>query len=256
MRELAAVVPFRLTSQRFPDKPLARFRGLPLIEHALASARRLAETVVLTGPAEDLDRVTTALPAIRGQARLVPSPAACRSGTERLVAIFPGLDARLFLTIPVDEPTLDAGEIARALRTPGLFDGSGIVTFTCPFFAPQDYLTPLSAKVVTDRAGRLLYMSRAAIPVRKDGTVDPAALGKHVGAFVFTRDALEKLATLAGVPTRLDRLEGLEQLRWLELGLSVSCVPIRHIGFGIDVPEQLALLEERMACSPPRARSG
>jgi CMP-2-keto-3-deoxyoctulosonic acid synthetase len=99
-------------------------------------------------------------------------------------------------------------------------------------------------------------MSRSLIPVSKAGEARLDALSKHVGVFVFGRPALDRLWERRGVATRFAALEGLEQLRWLELGLTLTARRIRHVGFGIDSPEQVALLEKRMAgCSPKPTKS-
>lgn len=241
------VIPFRLGSSRFPRKALCRFRGRTLIEHALAHATSLcARRVVITGPAADLDQVGREVDLGAFDAQPLPSSGACRCATERVVELFPGLDGEYFLTLPVDEPAVDPAEIRRALTDRSALSEVGAVTFYCDFFAPGDYESPLSAKMVLDRERRLLYISRAVIPVGKDGSVVPGALKKNVGLFLFKRWFLEHLGARASVETSLDRQEGLEQLRWLELGLQVRCLKIHHIGFGIDVPAQVAALEERL----------
>lgn len=241
------VVPFRLASARFPGKALARFQGRTLLEHALSLGAALSTAeLVLTAPAEDLATVEAALDLSRWRVARIPSRLECRCATDRLLEIQDRLPGDRFLSLPVDEPALDARALRRALA--GATAAAGATTFYCPFHARQDYLSPLSAKLVLDREGRLLYMSRAVIPVAKDGSVEEAALKKNVGVFLFERSYLERLRALSSLPTRLDRHEGLEQLRWLELGLPLHCQPIEHIGFGVDVPEQLALLEERVRC--------
>lgn len=242
----SVVVPFRLGSQRFPNKALCVYRGRTLVEHALINAAALGPArLVLTAPAADLDVVRRALDLSTFDVTLVVSGDSCSSATQRLVEIAPQLPGEFFVSLPIDEPAVDPNEIRRALQDPAALDGVEAVTFHCDFFAAGDYESALSAKVITDHDGRLLYLSRAVIPVRKDGSVDPSALKKNVGVFLFARAFLVQLAAHAGTPTELDRHEGLEQLRWLELGLQVRCLPIRHIGFGIDVPQQVALLEER-----------
>lgn len=246
----AVVIPFRLGSERFPRKALCQFRGKTLVEHGLHNGRALADLLglsqlVLTGPAEDLEQVQQTVDLEPYGALALPSASNCRCATDRLVELHPRLAGDLLVSLPIDEPTIEMHEIQRALGAPDIFDGVGAVTFYCDFFAPEDYHSPLSAKVVLDRRGRLLYLSRGLIPAAKNGTIDPSALKKNVGAFVFTRAFLEELAASSAVPTTLDRHEGLEQLRWLELGLAVRCLEIRHIGFGIDVPAQLETLERR-----------
>ena len=241
------VVPFRLASARFPDKALARFEGRTLLEHALTHAASLTTgPIVLTGPPDDLAAVAGALDLGAYRVVSMPSAASCTCATERLVEIHAALPGDRFLTLPVDEPALDPAALRRAVSAGAPLDDEVAVTFHCPFHAAADAVSPLSAKVITDRHGMLLYMSRAVIPVRKDGRMDVGALKKNVGAFLFPRRFLERLGEAAGSATTLDAHEGLEQLRWLELGLRVRCLPIAHIGFGIDGPEQLEQLAARI----------
>jgi len=253
--DITVVVPFRLASSRFPNKALCHYRGKTLIEHAVENASQLApRRIVLTAPAADLATVERELDLDQlrqdADAELVvrASSINCKSAHERVLELYPDEDGELFLSLPIDEPAIVPSELRRVVRDRGVFDGAGVITFYCGFYCEEDYVSPLSAKLVIDSRGMMLYMSRAIIPVRKDGSVDQAMLKNNVGAFLFTRSFLEELAAEAEVPTTLDHLEGCEQLRWLELGFSIKCLEIEHVGLGIDIPEQVALLEERVGC--------
>jgi 3-deoxy-manno-octulosonate cytidylyltransferase (CMP-KDO synthetase) len=228
-------VPFRLGSQRFPDKALVHYKGKPLLH------------IIITAPADDLNAARQQLNIESHPVELIESSLSCESATERAVEILPKVDANYLLTLPIDEPEITPGEIKRAISSASNLSEVDAITFYCDFYCAEDYVSPLSAKVVIDADGGLLFMSRAVVPVRKDGSVDPTMLKKNVGAFLFERGFLERLADMKDRRTTLDRFEGLEQLRWLELGFGVKVLKIDHIGFGIDIPDQLALLERRCA---------
>ena len=102
--------------------------------------------------------------------------------------------------------------------------------------------------MVLDRSGNVLYMSRSMIPVAKNGKIDQKILKKNVGFTVFRHTFLDKLNSLRDVETVLDVFEGLEQLRWLELGFKLKAVKVKHYGFGIDIPDQIPILEKRISC--------
>ncbi len=247
--DVTIIVPFRLASERFPNKALSLFHGKTLVEHAIDNAERFSpRKIVLTAPEEDLEVSAQKLKLEPGRVTFLPTPHTCASATERVVALHSELDGDLFLSLPIDEPAIVPSQMCDAIANINAFDGAGVITFYCDFFAKEDYLSSLSAKVVTDRKGMMIYMSRGIVPARKDGSVDQGALKKNVGAFLFRRAFIEKLEAETGTPTMLDRHEGLEQLRWLELGLSIKCFKVKHIGFGIDVPEQIQMLEERLRC--------
>jgi CMP-2-keto-3-deoxyoctulosonic acid synthetase len=203
--------------------------------------------VVVTAPSADLKEVVGREDFRSLPVEWVPSASTCGNATERVVQIFDRFDAERFLSIPIDEPALNPREISHALEGPILGpDVAG--TFWCDFFEPADWQSPLSAKVVVGPGERLLYLSRTPIPVMKDGSVPPDALRKNVGAFAFGRGFLERLRNAVLIPSQLDKLEGLEQLRWIELGLDVRCFKVQHIGFGIDTEEQIRALERRLEC--------
>ena len=63
---------------------------------------------------------------------------------------------------------------------------------------------------------------------------------------VFTSNEAVMIAHYQGLNVNeLDKIESLEELKVVELGHRVKLHKIKHIGFGIDTPEQVKLLEKR-----------
>lgn len=82
--------------------------------------------------------------------------------------------------------------------------------------------------------------------MRDEGPLSPVR--RHVGLYAYRISALE--AFEATPPTELERLEGLEQLRLLELGLSIDAVEIAPPRFdisGIDTAADIARAEALIA---------
>jgi len=255
MKSLYVMVPFRLKSSRFPNKILTQFQGRTLLENAISIAERTElGKVILTGPKEDYEYVRQSVDLSRFDIEFVPSSRACRSASDRLVELCEVFnDGDIFVSIPADEPLLNPDEVRRVVAQH--HDGEdSIMTLYCDFFCMEDAESPLSAKIVVVEANRLAYMSRALIPATKTGLPRLEQLKKNVGVFVFNQSVLKKLNRLEEVDTFLDKIEGLEQLRWLELGFTIQVAKINHIGFGIDVPEQILSLEERALCLPLREK--
>ena len=96
-------------------------------------------------------------------------------------------------------------------------------------------------KVVTDLAGRALYFSRARIPFDRDGS-GQAQYFKHQGFYAFSAAALETFHHLP--PSPLEKLEKLEQLRFLENGIDIAVVETPHDTIGVDTEEDLRRVEE------------
>lgn len=101
--------------------------------------------------------------------------------------------------------------------------------------------------------GRALWFSKAIIPAIRDEASlreagDPSPVWRHIGLYAYRLAALE--AFEAAPPTELEQIEGLEQLRLLELGLRIDAVAVEPSRFdisGIDTAEDIARAEALIA---------
>jgi 3-deoxy-manno-octulosonate cytidylyltransferase (CMP-KDO synthetase) len=104
---------------------------------------------------------------------------------------------------------------------------------------------PNVVKVVVDLRSDALYFTRADVPFSRDGA--PATRWAHQGMYGYRRPTILHLASLA--PTPLERAESLEQLRALENGIPIRCVPTTHASIGVDLPDDLARAEALLSRS-------
>lgn len=101
--------------------------------------------------------------------------------------------------------------------------------------------------------GRALWFSKAILPaIRDEGALRAAGprspVWRHVGLYGYRLDALQRFE--ATPPTALEQLEGLEQLRLLELGIPVMTVEVQPAAFdssGIDTEADIARVEALIA---------
>ena len=96
-----------------------------------------------------------------------------------------------------------------------------------------------------DKSRKALYFSRAPIPwvsLLSEPLIKKPAY-RHIGIYGFRYSVLQELVSLS--PTPLEQAEKLEQLRWLEHGYSIHCIETEYTGFGIDVPEDLEILNRK-----------
>ena len=254
MARAVGIIPARFGSSRFPGKVLASLDGKPLIRHVwerVVRARRLDAAVVAT----DDERIRDAVVSFGGEA-VMTSPRH-PSGTDRvreavglLEARGPGVD--IVLNVQGDEPMVRPEDLDAMVGELGDDPSLDYVTLAEPFARSEDLLDPNTCKVVLDGKGRALYFSRSPIPFFRaagPGGIAPlgAALGgrpdplegyyRHVGIYGFRRGALDAFAALP--PGRLERMEGLEQLRILEAGGAIRVVVSRHVTMDVDTPEDL-----------------
>ena len=104
-------------------------------------------------------------------------------------------------------------------------------------------MDPNIVKVVQDFDGHALYFSRAPIPwVRDTGDRVAAKHWKHIGLYGYRRDTLLEFPTLP--PGELERIEQLEQLRWLENGFHMHVVETMYDAVSVDVPADIQKVEK------------
>jgi 3-deoxy-manno-octulosonate cytidylyltransferase (CMP-KDO synthetase) len=101
---------------------------------------------------------------------------------------------------------------------------------------PIDIDNPNIVKVVVDRVGNALYFSRSPIPYNRNRQSDVDVF-RHIGVYAFRK---QTLLEFTGWPMgRLENVEKLEQLRYLENGISIRMIETSFTGIGIDTPEDL-----------------
>lgn len=253
------VLPARLSSRRIPRKPLQRLAGKPLVEWAWLAASRVEafdEVVV----ASDSEEVVACVRGFGGEAVLTDP--GHRSGSDRVAEAASLLGARgddIVVNFQADEPFVDGESVGRAVRA--AFGAEVIATVAAPIRSEEEWRSPGVVKVVAGPSGHALYFSRAPIPHSRDEA--PAFDGpdspflRHVGVYASTGSALERWTTAP--ESRLERIEKLEQLRALEIGMRVQIEVGPATEPGVDLPEDLEraarlLAEKTEGGMPPRGR--
>jgi 3-deoxy-manno-octulosonate cytidylyltransferase (CMP-KDO synthetase) len=225
-----AVIPARLASTRLPRKMLREIAGKPLIGvvyEAVRSSPLLADVLVAT----DSDEILQACLEHGWKAEMT-SPSH-RSGTERVHEISCRTAADIYINVQGDEPLTRPEQIATLLQVMEN-PAAQVGTLMTPA-AEVDIPDPNAVKVVTDLSGRALYFSRATIPFDRDTTLP--AYFKHLGLYAYRKNALDRFVTLS--ESALEKIERLEQLRFLENGLPIYVGETPHDSVGVDTEEDL-----------------
>ena len=245
--EVAIAIPARFASTRLPGKMLLEVEGKPLIQYTWeeACASRLAAEVVI---ATDDERIADAA---RGfGARVEMTDPQCASGTDRIAELVRSgrLDADIIVNVQGDEPEIEPGAIDAAAQVLLDDESARIATLAAPVASREEYRDPAAVKIAVASDGCALYFSRAPVPFVRDGfgSLTPADMGicRHVGLYACRRGALLEWA--GAPPTRLERLENLEQLRALECELKIKVVMIEKAPAGIDTRADFKAFEKRL----------
>jgi 3-deoxy-manno-octulosonate cytidylyltransferase (CMP-KDO synthetase) len=156
-----------------------------------------------------------------------------RSGTERAHEISRRDPADVYINVQGDEPLVRPEHLASLLQV--MKNPAAAVGTLMTRAADADISNPNAVKVVVDKNGRALYFSRATIPFDRDGT-GPRYF-KHLGLYAYRKAALDQFVRLP--ESSLEKSERLEQLRFLENGISIYVGETPHDSIGVDTEEDL-----------------
>src|SRR6202521_5722366 len=237
-----AVIPARYSAPRLPGKPLVSLAGKPMIQRVwerTRQAKRISRVIIAT----DDERILKAAAGFGAEAVMTRSEH--RSGSERVAEValhMAGEGEEIFVNVQGDEPLVEPDAIDTLVEAIESEEGVSVATLMVPIAKPADIMDPNVVKVVLDFDGNALYFSRAPIPwVRDRDAPVHAQHRKHLGLYAIRHDALLDFPTLP--LGDLERIEQLEQLRWMENGYRIRVAETQHDSVSVDVPEDVARVE-------------
>ncbi|QDT16132.1 3-deoxy-manno-octulosonate cytidylyltransferase [Alienimonas californiensis] len=256
------VIPARLQSSRLPEKLLLRETGRSLLEHTYRAASRASSLDALV-VATDSSEIAAEVKRFGGAVEMTGEHP---SGTDRLAEVARRRERfDVLVNVQGDEPEIDPAAInllAGAITGPdGRGTGAEMATLCSPMTDPAAFRDPANVKVVCAPDGRALYFSRAPIPFPRDSSEHPFSeqggvpenARLHIGAYAYRREFLIRLSELP--PSRLERVEKLEQLRALEAGCTLRVCEVAAHACGVDTREDYNAFVARHAARAARSGS-
>jgi 3-deoxy-manno-octulosonate cytidylyltransferase (CMP-KDO synthetase) len=172
-----------------------------------------------------------------------------RTGTERIAEVAAHTEGDIFVNVQGDEPLLDPQAVDTAVGALLEEPLAAISTVAVSIKTPGDIMDPNVVKTVLDFEDNALYFSRAPVPWVRDAAAKIRVRHlKHLGLYVFRRDVLLEYPTLP--QGELERIEQLEQLRWMENGWKIRVAEVEHDAVSVDVPADVARVEALLDSEP------
>ncbi|MBL8556884.1 MAG: 3-deoxy-manno-octulosonate cytidylyltransferase [Phenylobacterium sp.] len=234
------LIPARMAATRLPGKPLADIGGVPMIVRVLrqAEAADVGPVAVAAGDPE----IVAAVEAAGGRAVLTDP--ALPSGSDRILAALAVLDheARhdVVINLQGDMPFVSPSVLLDCGALLATHASCDIATVVAPEGAAADRANPDVVKAVLameadGRSGRALYFTRSTL-------YGEAPVWRHIGIYGYRRIALQRFN--AATPSPLEQREKLEQLRAMELGLSIWAAVAEAAPISVDSPADLERARE------------
>ncbi|AWI81665.1 3-deoxy-manno-octulosonate cytidylyltransferase [Parazoarcus communis] len=248
-KSVRVVIPARFASSRLPGKPLVDLAGLPMIVRV---ARRVSEAL----PASDIvvatddERIARVLESF--DIKFMMTSVRHESGTDRaeeVAALCGWGEDDVVLNVQGDEPLVPV----RLLQAFAAFCSENadlsMGTIAVPVLSVAEIRDPNVVKLTVDCNGNAIVFSRAGVPYCRDvpETDWPvASYLRHVGIYAYRRSVLR---TLTAAPMcELEKLEKLEQLRALWIGLKISAMPWSEVPpHGVDTPADVERVSRLLA---------
>lgn len=252
LHHVAVIIPARMQAKRLPEKPLALIGDAPMIVHVM---RRAAASFEKTIVACDDQRIVEAVEeANQAGTKAILTDPAHPSGSDRVFEALEKIDPDgtidIVINLQGDLPELDATILRPLAET--LVNHEADIATPVARATEADQTKPQIVKAVmafgetlpvTGSCAPILYFSRHPIP---HGGGDPRTpIWHHIGIYAWRRASLARFVSLP--PSPLEQAEQLEQLRALEDGMKIVGLVVDTAIGGIDTPEDLAAVRQRMA---------
>lgn len=241
---ILGVIPARYASTRFPGKPLAVIQGKSMIQRVYEQVLQctLIDKVLV---ATDDDRIAQQVLGFGGNVAM--TRADHQSGTDRCAEVLAHEpQAEFIINIQGDEPFIHPEQIDLLCTTLQTQKAHKIATLVRKIVDSAALFNPNIVKAVISDFGQALYFSRQALPYCRgempENWLKKGLFYQHIGLYGYTREALLAIAKLP--VSTLEKMEALEQLRWLENGYSIGVGISKHETIGIDTPEDLEKAEQ------------
>lgn len=231
------VIPARMKGTRLPGKPLINILKKPMIQHVWEKCKQVISKDYIYVATEDNE--------IKDYCEsnnikcIITGPA--ETAIDRIKLFSDKIKADSYINVQGDEPIVNINDIKSLLNYNLKFPDRVVFGKTTANELEFDDFS--KAKVVCDKNGRLLYSSRAGIPLTNKGKFLKAE--RAIWLYAFNKNSLNKYFENSG-KTYLDQIEDNEIIRFLEIGIPVYCIDMIGDSWAVDEKKDIEIVEKRI----------
>lgn len=237
------MIPARYDSTRFPGKLMQQLAGETVISITYRRIKQmnLFDRVVVVTNSEVIKQEIEKYDK-EGVIYLKEEHA---SGTDRIAQALKKINADIIVNVQGDEPFVEKKSLEDILNVMRVNGDELYVSSLMKELKVEEHIKSSDyVKVVCDQKNNALYFSRSVIPNQKN-KLPEATFYEHIGVYAFTRESLKEFARLK--PTKLEQIESVECLRFLEHGIPMKMVTTDAFILEIDTEEDLRRAEDMIA---------
>ena len=232
---MVAIIPARLNSKRFPRKLLEKINGIPLIlmtYQNLFSMNIFDKIIVATDSLE----ISNLIKKNGGEVFISKKEHFC--GSDRVSEASGNYKSDIVINVQGDEPFVKSIDIKKIINFFRDKQNKNIPVVSLIYQTnnPQKINDENFVKVVTDKNDFAMYFSRSKIPFLRN--IDKNfSFYIHVGVYGFLSKSITQFSNLK--PSKLEKIEMLECIRFIENGHKMKMILIDNPTIGIDTPDDL-----------------
>ncbi len=244
--EIIAVIPARMASKNFPNKPMADINGIPMIGHTYNRVKLcndITDVYVATADKEIKDYMKS----INGGC--VEMAESMISATDRVAEAVMKIEEQngktydFVVLVQPDEPMITPDMIGRAISPMVINSNLNVTCLMDEIISEEVFNDRNEIKVVADVNNNAMYMSREPIPTATRGMTFPRM--KMVGVSVFRRDFLRQFNIMLSTP--LENAENIDLIRIIENGIKINMSLTDQTTYSVNKPEDLEKVKVLMA---------
>ena len=231
------VIPARMKGNRLPGKPLIKILGKAIIQHVWERCAKVMDRENIYIATED--EIISDYCKKNNIKCVLTGPA--DTAIDRIKFFSDTIKSDSYINIQGDEPIVNIEDIKTLIEYNKKYPNR--VVFGKAKANLDEFNDHSKAKVVCDLKGKLLYSSRAGIPLNNKGKYVSAQ--RAIWLYAFNKAALDKYNEYSN-KTFLDMLEDNEIIRFLEIDVPVYCVDMIGDSWAVDEEKDLKIVEERL----------
>ena len=226
------VIPARYQSKRLPGKPLVKIGGLPMIVRTYKQCNKVVskDKIIVATDSLKIKKVCDEY-----KIKSLITSSKCLTGTDRVAEVAKKIKCNFYINVQGDEPFFNPNDLKMLIKeakkkSNEIINGYTEITDKKLFFSSS------IPKVVFDKKGYLLYMSRGPIPSNK--ALEFKKAWRQVCAYSFPRKALFDFSKTKK-KTPMESFEDIEILRFIEQGYKVKMIKMSNKSLAVDNKEDL-----------------
>ncbi len=235
--KVIAVIPARLKSTRLKEKMLKLIAGKPLVWYTYNNTKRskVSDVVIAT----DSTKIKKTLEDLG--CKIILTSKKHKSGTDRIGEVSKKIYADYYINVQGDEPLIKPQILNQIIDYIRKSKRVEILTVAKKIKDKSEIENPAVVKIVTDKNKNALYFSRAPIPYNREQKTN-VNYYKHLGIYCYKYSVLQKIIKLK--QSYLEKIEKLEQLRWLENGFDIKVIETKYDTISVDTEKDFKIVKK------------